>query len=281
MVGNRTASRAIVIFCALLLSSCILKPGSGLDKNKKFKSPLSPVGDIPAESATAFIFQRLQERAGGIQTIRADFDLLAGGGIRGKQMIRANMAIQVPGFLRVRGVQNEGTLFDILINRDTVQLLIPPQQQYFRGTIAQLQQNQEILAGINPEDLMDHFSVEQTLLSRLAAVQFPPETDKTHYLYRFQLPNGTTEVYHLRKQDLLCDLFEKFYGQQLISMIRYWSYQYYGGYYLLPNEFTIALPDKKGEFAANVTSVKVNEPVPDDLQQMRVPDGFERMALGR
>lgn len=276
---HRISRYFVFVVCVVTLAGCILKPGRGLNKNKKFRSPLANAAVAKAGSADE-IRQLLQQRTGRIDTVRANFELIAGGGIRGRQMINAMMFVQIPGFLRVRGSQNEGTLFDVLINRNAVQILSFPDKKFYRGTLDQLQQNPDLLAGIQPQDLMEYFAIEQTLINRLSTLQFPMDHADDHYVIRAQRPNGMIEVYYLRDRDLLVDQLERFYGEKMVSRIRYWAYDIYSNGYLLPTEFVIELPDDKGEFAVKVSSANVNEANSAELQRLQVPEGFDRMALG-
>lgn len=248
------------------------------DRGRKFKSPLTPIGETAMSFAD--VNRKLIERQQQVKTLRANLDVTANAGLRGRQQFQTQLFVKLPDFMRVRGSQNAGTVFDILVNRQEVQVIVYPERRYYRGTLAQLQANPSVLGGLYPGELIDKFAVEQTLLQRIAKQpqpQFYPSAD--HVIVRFDLGNGVAERYHLRRSDLLTDLYERYYGQQLLSSIKYWGYDFYQGGFLLPSQFT-AQSAGGGQFNAKVTDMRLNEPVPPQLAALAVPEGFTRHTLG-
>lgn len=271
---------SIVAAMALVLGGCPFQGGRNLDRGRNFSSPLQAFA-AASELDVNSIRQVLSDRVAPVKTARVSFDLTAGGGLRGKQIFSVGMLVESPNFLRLRGSQNEGTMFDVLVNRQNVKILIFPERRYYSGTLKDLQANPGLLAGLNPEDLMDNYTVEQTLLARLSQNPMPEfQTTRDHYILGFAFSNGMSERYYLRKQDLLTDVYERSYNGQYFSRIRYWGYQAYAGNQLLPSQFTIELPGKGGQLAARVTQAEINAIAPPQVKTMEVPDGFERMAIG-
>src|SRR5262249_7834698 len=120
---------------------------------------------------------------------------------------------------------------------------------------------------------------EQTLMQKMKSnPQAMLYNTKDRYVIRLDTPGGWSERYGLRKQDLLVDAYERYYNEQLNSTIKFHGYDLVDGRYLLPTYFTVTV-QTGGTFSAKVTEMYVNEKGSQQMFQMAVPDGFERMAL--
>jgi hypothetical protein len=275
---------AALLLAALSLAACnqfrssLFNRGSSReDRNRQFVSPVEPITE--RNLGLPQIRAKLAERQGSVKTLIAGLELVAGGGV-GKQQFQANLAVQPPGFLRVRGSQNQVTVFDILVKGEQVKFVTFPDRRYFDGTLAQLRANPEMLAGFYPEQLVENFTVEQTLLRRLNSNREQPLLYRTrgHYIVRFDNATGSaSESYHLREADLLVDYYENQEGGKKTGGIRFWAYELASGKYLLPTQFVVELPGG-GRFSANVRDMRVNEAVSPTLQQLEVPAGFRPVA---
>jgi hypothetical protein len=172
-----------------------------------------------------------------------------------------------------------------MLNRGEAQVLLHPERKFYRGTQAQLQAHPEVLMGVNPQEILDLFLTERSVLrnqmrsdfTQAPAFQVTPE----RYILTYSFPNGTSERFSLRKSDLLVDTYERLYGQQVLSTMRFWAYELVDGRYLLPTDFTGELAQGSTTFSARVSEIRVNEPMPELMGTLTVPDGFERLALAR
>jgi hypothetical protein len=281
---HRTAARlAALAAAALALAACNqMRPAffmrgaaSREDRNRQFVSPIEPIAE--RNLGLPQIREKLQARTANVKSLRANLDLVAGAG-KFRQQFAANLFVQPSGFLRVRGSQNQGTVFDILVRNEAVQFVIFSDRTFYQGSLDELRANPEILAGIYPEQLIQNFAVEQTLLRRLK--QYPDAMlyrDRGHYIIRFDYAGGVSERYHLRETDLLADLYERYDGEQRSSFMRFWAYQIYDGKYLLPSQFVVESPRTGGRFSATVTEMRVNESLAPALAQLEIPQNFTRM----
>jgi hypothetical protein len=247
----------------------------------EFQSPLPPVGET--NLGLPQIRSKLSERSGNVRTIRANLDIVVGAGGRRnpRQQFQALLFAQPPDFLRVRGNQGGMQAFDILLEKNDVQVVIAPERAYYRGTLTELRANPEILAGVYPGELIDNFVVEQTLLKRLEAYpQALLYSTRDHYEIRFSYSDGSAERYQMRKRDLLVDRYQRFFGNRAVSEIRFWGYDIYDGRFLLPSQFAVDLGGG-GAFLIRVTEMRVNEPSTPQIGQMLVPQGFEQRGFSQ
>ena len=284
MFDRRMAVRALAVgAAALAFAACNqMRPAffsrgaaNREDRNRQFYSPIQPIGE--RNLGLPQIREKLQSRTASVKSLRANLDLVAGAG-RFRQQFAANLFVQPSGFLRVRGSQNQGTVFDILVRDEAVQFVIFPDRSFYQGSLNELRAQPEILAGIYPEQLIENFTVEQTLLRRMK--QYPDAmlySDRDHYIIRFEMGSGVSERYHLRHADLLVDLYERYDYEQRSSFMRFWAYQIFDGKYLLPSQFVVEVPRTGGRFSATVTEMRVNEAMPSALSQLEIPAGFTRM----
>lgn len=287
-VSRRRVLSGLCILALLPLLSGCPKGGSifggrrSRQERKEFRSPIAPVAQ--GEMSQPEVMAKLGERNSRIESIRASLDLTVGSG-RGSQQFQTSLFIKNPDFLRVRGSQNAGTVFDVLISRGEAQVLVHPERKFYRGTVDQLRAHPEILMGINPQDLVNCFQPEQTLVRNQVRSDFAQapvfQSTPQNYQMLFVYPSGMTERFTLRKSDLLVASCEKLYGQQAQSTVRFWAYDLVDGRYLLPTDFSGEVANGNAAFSARVSELRVNEPMSPQLAQITVPDGFERMAIGR
>ncbi|MBX7247056.1 MAG: hypothetical protein K1X53_16275 [Candidatus Sumerlaeaceae bacterium] len=272
---------AILLFCGLsVLSGCNRRLGKLKEPPRQFVSPLPPTNEAGLDSAA--IKDRLKQRQTRIKTIRANLDVILGGINGARQRLDVSMFSQFPGNLRVRGSQEAGTIFDVLVQGQNAQLVIFPERKYYRGSVAEMRANPDLLAGVDANKLQDLFVVERTLLDRLTRypAAAPAETED-HYILRYGYSDGTGEQFSLRKADLLVDRYEQLQGGQVASAINYWAYTIFSGGSVLPSNFVVELTRGGGQFGATVRDIDVNiNPTPQTFQ-ISVPEGFERMSMGR
>lgn len=272
---------AVAMAC-LALSGCIFdfRKGRQNNSNRQFESPL------PALAQKNMGLPDIREQIAGRQTkmrsMRSNLMLTVGSG-RMQQKIQTTMFVQFPNIMRVRGsLSAAGTVFDVLLNRNDVQVAIFPEKKYYRGTPEALAANPDILGGVYPNELITNFAVEQTLLARLSGDAQPMlYSDREHYIIRFDYQNGSSERYYLRKRDLLTDQYERYAGQQVASRIMYYGYKFWGegDTYLLPSAFSVEAPASGGMFTADVTGVEPNVAAPEQVFTFTVPQGFHKTAL--
>lgn len=279
MADRRFLGAVLIVVIALTgLTGCIFKkPSRDPDRGRRFQSPL------PAMQSRTLGYPEIREilerRASKVDALKANMTLTAGGGMKGKQQFQTTMFLKQPDFLRVRGSQEAGTVFDVLINSNEVRAVVYPERNYYRGPRNALQTNPMVLGGIDPEVLMQNFAVEQALVENMQRSQPEFEATRDHYLVTFARADGGTDRYNLRKADLLVDMHERFYGGQLYSTIRYWGYTPVDGNCLIPNQFTVTLPQNNTQFVATVNEVRLNEEPPAQAREVPVPTGFNHLSL--
>jgi hypothetical protein len=245
----------------------------------EFTSPLAPLGrqNLPAGE----IVQVLKDRQRRLRTIRAKLNVVLGGREAARQRFDVSLFVQQPNRLRLRGVQEQGTVFDVLINRNDVQAVVYPERTYYRGTLDQLRRHPQVTAGIDPELFFDVLTMEQLLLSREAAYgQVPLRRGRQHYEARFDYSNGTAEVFRLRLQDLLIDRYERYHGRNLTAGVSFTGYQLADGH-LVPTGFIVDVPAAGGQFGARVIEVHPNSETPETVFDLRIPEGFARKPIAR
>ncbi|MCX7718559.1 MAG: DUF4292 domain-containing protein [Candidatus Sumerlaeaceae bacterium] len=245
----------------------------------EFTSPIAPVGRYNLQASE--VVTVLKQRQRNLRTIRANLNLVLGGREAARQRFDVSMFVQQPNRLRLRGTQEQGTVFDVLINRNDVQAVVYPERRYYRGTLDQLRRNPQVTAGIDPELFFDVLSMEQLLLSRHAAYrQLPMRRDLRHYEVRFDYSNGTSEVFRLRQQDLLIDRYERFMGRNLTAGVTFTGYQLADGH-LVPTGFIVDVPAAGGQFGASVVEARPNAPAPETVYDLRVPEGFVERPISQ
>jgi hypothetical protein len=199
----------------------------------------------------------------------------------GQQVIQTQMFSRPPNLLRVRGSHTAGTLFDVLLDHQSLGIVVYPDQKHFTGTVQDLRSNPRILGGFNPEELPWMFLIETQLVDRLRDPSMVQLTKRSrHYTVEVRFPNGLVERYRLRAEDLLVDTYERFYGRSTVIAIYYWRYDLTGQNHLLPTHFTADFPSADGQFTVRVNTLDVNGKSPPDIGRLRVPEGFQRVSLG-
>jgi hypothetical protein len=277
---RRTLALLISVLALAAFSGCIFKkPARDPDQGRQFQSPLP---DIQVRNlAYPEVRELLEQRACKTGPLKANMTLTAGGGLAGRQQFQTTMFLKQPNFLRVRGSQESGTVFDVMINRDEVRAVVYPERNFYRGHRYALQTNPMVLGGIDPEVLMQNFAVEQSLVQAMQQYQPDFQVTRDHYVLTFMKPDGATDRYTLRQADLLCDMYERLYNGNLYSNIRFYGYTPVEGRCLLPLQFTVTLPRNNTQFQASVNEVRINEEIPAQAYEVPVPQGFSHMALAR
>jgi hypothetical protein len=184
-----------------------------------------------------------------------------------------------PDFLRVRGSADAGSVFDFLLANQQVQVLVVPERKAYVGTQAAMRANNTLMAGLQPEDLMNCFFVQGNfydLLEGYAGGQLTEQKD--HYLVTFNYPTGVTEIYSLRMSDLLIDRIDRVYRGKSVGYVRFDGYDYYGKKHLLPTRFEASQPS--GAVATvEAVSLTPNAPRTPELSHFEIPQEFQRVPL--
>lgn len=245
-----------------------------------FSSPIEqPVGR-PGMSVQD-ILTVMSERRTDLRSLLGSLTLTVGAArSNSRQQFDANMYSAPPSFLRVQGSADTGTLFDFLLDEQRVQVLVNPEQTMYEGTLDRLRSNQKLMAGIQPDDLVNSFFIEQNLYRTLT--QAPPaafKEEKDHYLITIAYPTGVSERYHLRMQDLLVDRVERLAGRRNIGNVRFDSYRFLGNdKHLVPARFEAALPS--GAVATvEVNSLEPNAKREKALTVLEMPSDFRKVPL--
>mgnify|MGYP001356843554 CR=1 FL=1 len=286
-----TAPRRLVLAAAALallipLTACrqLGRPVKKDPPAPEFVSPFAPIGH-PGMTLPE-IREVLQERRSRIRSARAALTLTIGSTrSQGRQQFDASVycrpaTAENPEVLRIRGSADVGPVFDFLLHRNEVQAIIYPDRKFYRGALADFHQNPEILAGVRPDELSEFFLVERTLYQRLRetpGAQLQESAD--HYIVSFQDQTGLSTHFRLRKADLLVDQVERAYGNQRVSTVRYFGYQYDETGGAVPTRFDMVMETTGVELSVRVGEVVFNGQAPANVTRMTVPDGYERMRL--
>ena len=247
------------------------------DAQRRFSSPIAPVEQ--RNMGLPDILATLNKRQSNVRSLRANLDLTAGAG-SSRQVFQGNLVVKPTGFLRVRGTRDQISVFDILVRDDQVRFVSFPYRIYFDGSLAELRANPELMAGLYPEQLVENFTVEQSLIAKLKRHPQPMlYSDRDHYIIRLDAADGTSERWHLRQSDLLVDRYESMIGNRTNAVVRYWAYQVIDHKYLLPTQLVVESPEARTRFSVEVKEMSVNEPVNPVLNQLDVPPGFK--AVGK
>jgi hypothetical protein len=196
-----------------------------------------------------------------------------------RQQFDANVYSALPNFLRIKGAAEAGTIFDFLLDRGRVQVMMVPDKKVYIGTLAQLRSNTSLMGGLQPDDLMSSFFAEENLYRALKQnPQMQVQETPDHYVASVMYPTGMSETYQIRKTDLLIDQVDRTQGNQSMGNVRYYGYQYFGGNALLPSRFDANLPT--GAVASiSVSDIQPNAAKTPEIGKLVIPDGFERLAL--
>lgn len=287
---NRTAARRWWLGLVMLMAigQIVSLPGCNvLRRGRKvqaeapppFQSPITQQVGGPGMTADQ-IRVVLGERRTDTRAIRGQMTISVGEARSStRQQFDANVYSALPNFLRVRGSAEAGTIFDFLLDRGRVQLMMVPDKKVYIGTLAQLRTNTTLMGGLQPDDLMNSFFVEQNLYRAMRqGAQTPLQETPDHYIVSVSYPGGTTENYHLRKIDLLVDQVDRSQGNANLGSVRYYGYQFYAGNALLPSRYDATLPNGAAA-SVSVTDMQPNAPKTPEIGKLVIPDGFERLSL--
>lgn len=273
---------ALVALMALAGCNRMFQGRRPRDPDRQFVSPVG-VLQIQHPMDVAQIQSVLEGRSRSERTLKARLEMTVATGFGGmRQRIDTQVFFQKPALVRARGSQESGTVFDLLLDGQDLQCVIYPERSYYRGTLAQLRNNPQILGGLEPDRLASQLMMEQTLVERFRSVGTPQVTTiPGKYVLDFRISEAAGERYYLRQADLLTDRMETYYGSEVTGAVRVWGYNYFGSV-LLPNEFTVDLGGDRGSaFSARVAEAEAGAQPPPAVRRIDVPDGFERKAISR
>jgi hypothetical protein len=264
---------------ALLFSGCILgRRAPRKQPIPEFSSPLPPTGE-PGLSL-GDVRDRLAQRQAGVRTIRSSGQITVGGGrALPRQQFDVTITAELPSFVRVRGSQDTGTVFDLIVDNQDVKMLVFPERKFYRGSLNDLRRNPLVLMGISPDDLITNFVVEQNLLRRLKTSVAGFDESIDHYNITIAFNNGVSERYALRKSDLLIEKLERFFDGRPTSNVLFSEYKLAGGGDVLPSRFDVTLAGGS-EFSAHMQQLQTGEEIGSNMRAFSIPDGFDRMGFG-
>lgn len=287
MINRRLRLLTILFLCAIMLSGCdIFRRARRVQATPPppFQSPIAEVYGRPGMTLPE-IAEVLRERQADTRSILGVLSIIVGEArSRTRLQFDANMYFAPPEFLRVRGAADHGTLFDFLMQGDQVQVMLVPEKKIHTGTLAGLRANTSLMAGIQPDDLMFSFLVEQNLYRHLTSYSGATlQETADHYIVTIMYATGTSENYHLRMTDLLVDQVERYMGRQLTGSVRYDGYAYFQKdgskvRHLLPTRFEAQLPNG-GIATVEAVSLEPNAPRNKELSVIDVPPDFQRLPL--
>jgi hypothetical protein len=270
---------AVAVMCAVGLNGCKLR-GRKVEAvpPPPFQSPITAAVGRPGMTMPE-ISDALNRRRSDTRALRGSLSISVGHEkSRTRQQFDANIYSAPPQFLRVRGSADAGAIFDYLQDRDAVKVLVIPEKKAYVGTLGQMRSNNNLMAGLQPDDLMNCFYVEQRLsrwLKENPATMVTESTD--HFEITLDYAGGMSEKYFLRKTDLLVDQVTRSQAGRDAGSVRYFGYNFYGKS-LLPNFFEATLPNG-GVARVQATDLQPNSPRNKELNQLTIPDGFEHLSL--
>lgn len=288
MIRNRKLRLVtILLLCVAMLAGCdIFRRARRVPATPPppFQSPITEVIGRPAMTLPE-IADALKERQADTRSILGMLSIVVGEArSRTRLQFDANMYFAPPDFLRIRGAADHGTLFDFLLQADQVQVMLVPEKKVHIGNLAALRGNSSLMGGIQPDDLMYSFLIEQNFYRHItsysgATMQETPD----HYIVTIAYATGITENYHLRMADLLVDNVERYNGRQMIGSVRYDGYSFYQKEgsrvsHLLPTRFEAQLPSG-GVATVEASSLEPNAPRNRELQIMEIPPDYQRLPL--
>jgi hypothetical protein len=287
VINRKMRLFTILLLCALMLSGCdIFRRARRVQATPPppFQSPITEVIGRPGMTLPD-IANTLKERQADTRSILGVLSIIVGEArSRMRLQFDANMYFAPPEFLRVRGAADQGTLFDFMMQGDQVQVMLVPEKKIHTGTLAGLRGNTSLMAGIQPDDLMYSFLVEQNLYRHLSSYSGATlQQTQDHYIVTVAYATGITENFHLRMNDLLVDRVERYSGRQLVGSVRYDGYGFYQKEgsrvsHLLPTRFEAQMPSG-GVATVEARSLEPNAPRNQELTILEVPPDFQRLPL--
>lgn len=251
-----------------------------------FQSPITEVIGHPGMTLPQ-ITEALGARQADTRSILGVLTITVGEArSRSRMQLDANMYFAPPEFLRVRGSADAGTLFDFLMQGDQVQVMVVPEKKVHIGNLAGLRANQNLMGGIQPDDLMYSFLVEQNLYRQLqvpGAAQL--REDKDHFVISVTYSTGIREDFSLRMTDLLVDRIDRFQARRLLGSVRFDGYAFFPAatgkskaQHLLPTRFEAQLPNG-GVATVETHELQPNAPRTKPLTVMDIPPDFQQIRL--
>lgn len=250
-----------------------------------FQSPITEVIGGPGMTVQD-IAAALQSRQADTRAILGGLSVIVGQArSRTRMQFDANMYFAPPDFLRVRGSADQGTLFDFLMRDGQAQVMLVPEKKIHQGSVAALRNNPTLMAGIQPDDLMQSFLVEQNLYRHLNSPYSGATLQATadHYNVTVSFATGIVETYSLRMTDLLVDRMERRTGRQVTGSVRFDGYAFYPDAngktrHLLPSRFEAQLPS--GAVATVIAEdLQPNARREEALTTMDIPAEFQQLPL--
>lgn len=278
---KRYASLIVMLAALLALSGCNILTGRRVPATPPppFQSPITmPVGR--PGMTLGDIYAALGERRMDTRSLLGSGKVTVGHAkAKMRQQFDVDFYSAPPFFLRAKASIETGTLFDFLMEENSVRLMTVPDSKFYMGTLDSLRKNRTLMAGIQPDDLISSFFIEQNLYRLMG--EYPNagfNETPTHYLITIPYHTGVSEVYRLRKSDLLVDFMERIHDRKQIGTVRFDSYAYFNGQYLLPTRFEAAL--RKGAIATiESDSLQPNAPRNEELSILEPSPDFQRIPL--
>ena len=286
--------RRQVIFLIGIIAIALLLPGCDIFRRARrvqveppppFQSPITEIIGAPGMSA-ADIAAAIKARQADTRSILGSLSVIVGEArSRTRMQFDANMYYAPPDFLRVRGAADQGTLFDFLMRDGQAQVMLVPEKKIHTGSVAALRNNPTLMGGVQPDDLVQSFLIDQQLykiLSDPASGAFVQQTPD-HYVISVAYVTGVTETYSVRMADLLVDRVERHANRRLLGSVRFDAYAFYGKegsktLHLLPSRFEAQLPT--GAVATvQAVDIQPNAKREEALTFITVPPDFQQLPL--
>ncbi len=290
MTKTRRSLRLIALALALLmvLTGCdIFRRARRVQAEPPppFQSPITEILGRPGMTGPEIAFA-ISERQADTRAILGSLSVIVGQArSRMRMQFDANMYYAPPDFLRVRGAADMGTLFDFLMRDGNATVMLVPEKRVHLGTAAALRNNPTLMGGVQPDDLVQSFMVDKNihriLSDPMSGAMVTEERD--HFVIRVNYVTGVTEIYQMRKTDLLVDQVERRVGRRSIGSVRFDGYAYYPSangkmMHLLPSRFEAQLPSGA---VATVIAVELqpNAQRPETLNSITIPPDFQQLPL--
>ena len=188
--------------------------------------------------------------------------------------------------LRLRASRQYGTLFDLLVANGKFEAVNYAEKTTVAGTVAQLERNPDLTAGIMPTMLFDVIAIQDTLLARLTGGGRVNVRDRgAYYVIKVRYGVGqAAERFFVRKGDLLVVRYDRYRDYMILPDKMLFSAEYTGyrttgkKAAVLPSGFIISA--FRGQVGAIVESAEANIKLPSGMFIMESrPEGFKPVSL--
>jgi outer membrane lipoprotein-sorting protein len=246
----------------------------------------------------------VNQRYNAIQTLSATVEIAAstGGAVQGKQTdytsFRGYILLRKPEMLRVLGLVPvlRTRMFDLASNGQTFKLLIPPKSRAIEGSNTVTKLSSNALENLRPQfffnsvlvpaitpDQLAYVSQDQRLLRNPKTKDLVDTPEYALHIMVEKAPSQTRAPVHVAEPvrvirfsrlDLLPveqDVYDT--AGNVTTRVTYFHYQNFGNT-RYPSRIVIDRPMESYSIALTIEKLTVNQPLPEDQFQLKIPPGI-------